>query len=291
MADSSLTRPSILVAIEVVVTALTIGFTASSSRNFRLLGLLVVTFSASLVFIAVLSHSLTTFWASVFAGNASTYVLRYFDLVVLDRWSVDSGGPARDVRDRKKSDTGDTIRPRGTKNLPVQNVRTWQRLRFGLEATLSPRQLNTPHQVKNVPPWSSSDIEYIPSRGDFLWRTTIQVLFDYMIVDLCAFAAQPEQNAVMFAADKVDFLSRLQHLSTEETTIRVFSSLALWLNIYCIFRLIHGLLSLLAVGTRISEVKDWAPPFGQLTEAHSIRRFWGYVEAGSPSRFEKSLSV
>lgn len=284
---SPILPPSTLVAIEITVTALTVGFTSSSSKLLRLFGLLLVTTAAYLAILTTLRNVSTTLWAGLFAGNASTYVLRYLDLALLDQWSFDDGGPSRKRGDSKETKTVDTV-PRKSNTGPSPRCGTAsQRLQFGINVTLSPRQLNTPYQVKKVPAWSSSDPEHIPSRAEFLWRTAINISFSYMIVDLCSLRAEPERNAVMFSRDNIGFFSRLENLGTEEVIIRVFASLILWLNIYCIFRVFHGLLSFLAVGSGISEVKDWAPPFGSLSEAYSIRRFWGQVETDLLSRASK----
>lgn len=286
---SPMLLPTIWVAVEITISALTIGLTSSSSKLLRLFGLLLVTTAAYLAFLTTFRHVSTTLWASVFAGNASTYVLRYLDLALLDRWNFDDRGPTRKKGDSKWSNKVDTVERERNKGPSSQHRTTWQRLWFGFNATLSPRQLNTPYQVKNVPAWSSTDLEYIPSRENFLWRTAINVSLNFVIVDLCSLGAQPERNAIMFSRDNIGFFSRLEYLGTEEVTIRVLASLVLWLNIYCIFRVIYDLLSFLAVGSGISEVQDWAPPFGSLSEAYSVRRFWGYVETELPSDLPNCL--
>lgn len=276
--------PPTLIAVEITGTALIIGFTSSSSKLVRLFGLLLVTTAATLAIRTTLRHVSITLWASVFAGNASTYVLRYLDLALLDQWSFDDGGPTRKRGDSKETKKVDPVERKSNLGLAPRCGTAGQRLQFGFDVTLNPRQLNTPYQVNNVPAWSSSDLERVPSRGDFLWRTAINVSLSYLIVDLCSLRAQPERNAILFSRDNIRFFSRLKTLGTAEVILRVLASHILWLNIYCIFRVFHGCLSFLAVGSGISEVNDWAPPFGPLSEAYSIRRFWGYVETALLSR-------
>ena len=270
--------PTIWIAVEIAVTALTIGLTSSSSKLLRVSGLLLVTAVAYLAFLAISRHFSTTLWASLLATNASTYVLQCLDLALLDQWNFDDGGPVQKTRDPRKSSMVEAVERKRKKVPSCRDGTTWERLCFGLNATLSPRHLNTPYQVKNVPAWSSASSEHIPSRENFLWRTAFIVLFGYMILDLCSLGAQPERNAIMFSSDKVGFFSRLGYLGTEENTVRVLTALVQWLHMYCVLRVIYGLSSFLAVGSGISEVEDWAPPFGSLSEAYSIRRFWGYVE-------------
>ena len=273
-----------LIAVEITGTALIIGFTSSSSKLVRLFGLLLVITAATFAIRTTLRHVSITLWAGVFAGNASTYVLRYVDLALLDQWTFDEGGPTRKRGSLKETKKLDPVERKSNSGLAPRCGTAGQRLRFGFDVTLNPRQLNTPYQVRNVPAWSSSDPKHVPSRGEFLWRTVINVSLSYLIVDLCSLGAQPERNPILFSSDKIGFFSRLETLGTAEVFLRVLASHILWLNIYCIFRVFHGCLSFLAVGSGISEVEDWAPPFGPLSEAYSIRRFWGYVETELRSR-------
>ena len=273
-----LLQPVALVVFEVLVTALAVGFTSASSKSIRSLGLTLVAASAYVVILTTLRNVPRKLWASVLAGNASTYLLRYLDLVLLDRWSFDDGGPMTMKRllDERTGKKTTKIKNKSTASLRPSTA--WRRLRFGFSVTANPRQVNTPYQVKNVPRWSRGKPQRLPSRGKFLGRTAINVFLSYMIVDLCSLGAQPERNAILFSDDKVALFRRLGGLDAEDIVIRVLASLVLWLNIFCIFRIFHGLLVFLAVGSSFSEVRDWPPPFGHISEAYSVRRFWGYVD-------------
>ena len=268
-----------LISIEVLITALAIGFTSAFSTPIRSFGFPLVVASAYVAFQLVIHHIPSTLWAGVLAGNASTYVLRYLELVLIDKWSFDHGGPTRlksspDERGRKRNSENN-----GRATASVQPPTIWGRLRFGLSVTLNPRLVNTAYQVKNVPRWSQGEPQQVPSRGHFLGRTALIVFLNYLAVDLCSLAAQPERNVSLFSDEKVAFFRRWNSLGLEEIVIRVSASLILWLNIYCIFRIFHGLIVLLAVGSGFSNVQDWPPPFGSLSEAYSVRRFWGYVDS------------
>lgn len=209
------------------------------------------------------------------AGNAPTYLLRYLDLVLLDRWTFEAGGPAVLAR-------GDDGRKEGRVTAgSSSNGRTHSanaimaRLRFGLLTTLSSRQVNTSFQVKNVPCFSNRYAELVPSRAVFLRNTALATLVCYLIVDLSIMAAQPEQNPILFKPQNVPFLARWDDISAIELAVRTFASLAVWLNIYCIFRVGHGILSFVAVSTGLSKVTAWPPAFGPLAEAYTVRRCWG----------------
>lgn len=273
------------------MTALGIGFTSASSTQIRSYAFPLVIASAYLANLLIIHHVPSTLWASVLAGNASTYVLRYLELVLIDRWSFDDGGPNRRLL-RSSPDDEKKVREKIVENNDNNNRRiaaslqpattSWRRrLRFGLDVSLNPRLVNTSYQVKNVPRWSQGEPQRVPSRGSFLRRTAFIVLLNYLAVDLSSLGAQPERNAVLFSDQKVALFRRWDSLGPEELVVRALASFMLWLNIYCIFRIFHGLIVLLAVGSGFSKVQDWPPPFGPLSEAYSVRRFWGYV--GLPS--------
>ena len=266
-----------LILGEILITTLGIGFTSASSTPIRSYGFPLVIASAYVANLLIIHQVSSTLWAGVLAGNASTYVLRYLELVLIDRWSFEDGGPTRlqsspDEKIRRK-----IIESNKKTAASLQPATLWRRLRFGLGVTLNPRLVNTAYQVKNVPRWSQGEPQQVPPRGYFLRYTIFIVLLNYLIVDSCSLAAQPERNALLFSDEKVALLRRWNSLGTEEVFVRVLASLMLWLNIYCIFRIFHGLIVLLAVGFGLSNVQDWPWPFGPLSEAYSVRRFWGCV--------------
>ena len=148
-------------------------------------------------------------------------------------------------------------------------------LRFGLLMTLSSRQVNTPFQVKNMPRFSNRSADFVPSRAVFLRNTALAILVCYLIVDLSTMAAQPEQNSILFNQQNVPLLVRWDEISAASLAVRTFASLAVWLNIYYIFRIGHGIIWFVAVCTGLSKVSAWPPAFGPLAEAYTVRRFWG----------------
>ena len=264
-------QPITLVLFQILTTAIVIGFTSPSAHTIRSLGLILVAVVAYSAILTTARHVSSVLLAGVFAGNATTYFLRYLDLALLDKWSFADEGPARLKRLPSPKFQKKSVRVNAAK----KPATVWQRLQFGLNVTLSPRQVNTPYQVKNVPAWSRDEPPQVPSKGKFLRRTTINILLSYLIIDLCSLGVQPEQNAIWFSDEKVPLLTRSNGLGLEEIVIRIFASLSVWLNIFCTFTICHGLLVLLAVGSGWHEVKDWPPPFGSLSEANSVRRYWG----------------
>lgn len=277
-------QPVALVLVEVATTILAVGFTLPSSKLLRMFGLIIVAACTYLTVVTTTGHVSNVMGANVLAGNAMTYLLRYLELALFEKWSFDDRGPTR-TKSLEKEQNDPTKLNNETLAYPRQAT-AWQRLKFGASVTLNPRQLNTPYQIKNVPTWSNKDPRYIPSRGEFLQRTAVKVFLSYLIVDICSLGAQPERNDVLFSDEKVRFFARLDSVGPQELLIRFSASLILWLNIWCIFNILHGLLMIIAVGSGFTSIKEWRPPFGSLAEAYSVRRFWGYVP---PFTLYKSL--
>lgn len=278
---SLLLHPVSLVLCEVIIASLAISFTSPSSiirpATLPLLGI-----ATWLVTVTCTQRIPRMSLASIVAGNGPTYLLRYIDLVLLSRWSYEAGGPTNSSGpqslDRQKTVVGVGSKGEGGdsgKGREHAQGAILGRLRFGLNTTLASRHVNTLWEVKNVPPFSASNPHHVPSRGSFLRRNAIIALLCYIVVDLFSLGVQPERNAVLFAAQNVPFFARLGDVSTEQIAVRIVSSLTLWLNIYCITRMGYSILAIIAVGTGLSQVSAWRPPFGQLADAYTVRSFWG----------------
>jgi hypothetical protein len=273
---SLILHPVTLVISQVIITALVISFTPPSSV-IRLISLPLLIAATWLITTSCRQHIPRISFASIVAGNGPTYLVRYIDLALLRKWSYDTQAPQRgtsasrnqDLVDRKNA-ISTTAR---TENQPRATFS--DRLGFGIHLTLASRHLNTPWQVKNVPHFSTGDPQYIPSRGTFIRRNAVAVLVYYFILDISSFGVNPETNSVLFDSQKVPFFARLSHVSAKEIAIRIISSLTLWVTIYCVTNMGYNILGIIAVGTGVSPVSAWRPPFGSVADAYTVRRFWG----------------
>ena len=273
---SLILHPVALVIFQVTITALAISFTRPSSViRLILLPLLIAT--TWLITTSCLQRFPRTSFASIVAGKGPSYLVRYIDLVLLSRWSYESQAPTRGSsapRNQALDEQKNTrSRTDGSENQRPATV--LDRLRFGIHLTLSPRHPNTPWQVKNVPHFSTNDPRYVPSRSTFLRHNAVAVLLCYFVLDISSFDANPEISTVLFASQKIPFFARLSHVSSHDIAIRVISSLTLWVSIYCFASMGYSILSITAVATGVSPVSAWRPPFGDLADAYTLRRFWG----------------
>ena len=215
--------------------------------------------------------------ASCFVGGATGgLALRYLDCILLSRWSIELEGPTSPAGGLKP-----VAQKSGASNSGLSSqcrsfsavARSWDALRtlFGL------RQLDTPWEVKNVPPFGKRSPSLVPSRSAFLKHTFLQCVVYLFILDLAKFLPQPPNAHAQFGPDRVRLFSRLGKVTGAELATRFAAAVGHWSIMYCLIQLVCQSAAFTAVLLEISEVRAWRPLFGQVRSSWSIRNFWGYV--------------
>lgn len=144
--------------------------------------------------------------------------------------------------------------------------------------TLSLRNGGTPYEVKNVPPSSRENPEYLPTRGKIFRRTTVYALICYLFIDFSSLSVQPEQNLILYSSGHVHFFTHLQDISREEFVVKTLTSIVEWVGMYCHLKLYLRCRRFLCVVSELDDVRYWRPAFGPLEEAYSIRQLWRYAK-------------
>ena len=206
-------------------------------------------------------------WAALLGAHSVSFLFQYIDTALVSQWSASVGGPAEDAsqHSESKSDRATAV---------TQVIGAWEQLRFGFYAAVSTRNVGTPYEVEGVPPFSSDNPDYVPSKGRFLFRKAIRLLICYMALDLGNVTSQPEQNHIVFHRSRVP-LANPDNWSLDNLLVRLFSVLGFWASLYCVIELYMGLIAFVIVALDINKVKLWPPAFGPITEAYTVRRFWG----------------
>ena len=257
--------PLSLIVFQVFCNAVVIGFTAPFS-SIRLAILPLIVSCVSLVIPACLRTTERTLWAALLGAHSASFLLQYVETALLSRWSFQHLGPLDTAaKDKDKEERSPTQETRHGSML--------ERLRFGLFAASSTRNVGTSYQVKNVPPFSRGDPDFTPSRAQFLRDKVVTVVLCYLTLDLLTFNPQADENAEIFSVNNVSLFDRA-NLSAEKLIIRVASSLAFWASLYCIIQLYMSSIALITVASGLSKVKSWPPGFGALSDAYTVRRFW-----------------
>ena len=218
-----------------------------------------------------------TFWAGTIGSYSTAYLLQYIDIALLSKWDFESHGPTvqpqagRLAKAQVRSDPVETKEPKGKRQ-----GTTLERLRFGFSACIDSRMTGGPFEVKGVPPFSSSNLTYVPTRGIFLRQTSMNVFLSYILLDILSASANPATNATVYSLRLVPFFSRLREVSIEEVVARIVISIGVWIGIYCMMQIMYGTVAFVAVASGLSEVRTWRPLYGPLSEAYTIRQFWRY---------------
>lgn len=216
--------------------------------------------------------------ASIVSGTTYANLLSYLDRIILSQWSFENGGPAN-VPELTKSEQLlsrneiiGTAEPKADHRITSETI--LQRLRYGYFVNSAARLIGTPQQVKNVPPYSILNPSYIPSRGRFLLRKLAIFCVCYLVLDLATSSADPASNAVVFLPSKIPLFSRWRDVSADEVARKVVGGVAYWAMSYCTIQCHMGAWAFLCVMCG-DDPKYWRPYFGHLSEAYTIRRFWG----------------
>ena len=210
-------------------------------------------------------------YAALIGAHSISFVFQYLDTALLSRWKVETGGPSVN---RRSIGAGHAEVEQSRLSTGTREYGIVDRLRFGYWTAVSTRNVGTPFQIAGIPRFSSTDPAYIPSRKTFVFGKIRCILFDYLVLDAITLVSQPEQNSTNFAPSKVSWIDA-DNWSLEPLIIRSTSVLGFWVSLYCIIQAYMSVLALASVAIGISDIKTWPPAFGRISEAQSIRRFWG----------------
>ena len=270
---SILLHPVTLNLLQATIGVLVVGFTSPASV-IRFAALPLVLLCLCLIIPTCLEKVHRVIWTGLLAGNSTHFLLQYIETALLSKWSFETRGPSsRPVITQDPQINGKFSRNGEAKATHAKE--TTQRLKFGYLAFSSYRYTDTPYEVKGVPPFSTKAPNHVPSRGDFLRRKAIIVCLCYLTLDLATSNTEKEQNPRLFSAQNVPFFRRTHNLSIEELIVRLATTLGLWVSLYCVIQLYMSTIAFLSVACGLDETKSWRPTFGSLSEAYTVRQFWG----------------
>ncbi|KAH7242214.1 membrane bound O-acyl transferase family-domain-containing protein [Fusarium tricinctum] len=161
-------------------------------------------------------------------------------------------------------------------------------LQFGVGNLWNMRGVGTSKQISQIPPWSYTN-PLAPSRGRESTRHVRNAVVSFLILDVFANQPPPDLENMMSPRNEQLF-SRLGEVNAEEAIFRFFASFGFWLNTFCVIQLINSLSSLLYLALNTYPVEMLPPIWGRLSDAYSIRRFWGNFWHQTLRRHLTSLS-
>ena len=203
-------------------------------------------------------------WASLLGGFSFAALLQYIDLGLISRWNYEENSPSIQGIPKGKAEK-------------VPSDSPLNRFKFGWNAMWSFRHINTPSQVRNVPPFSKTDANYIPSKCKFVLQQSTAALGCYIILDLLGARKPPANAAQIFNPDLVPIFSRLGSVTTAEIKLRALTIARFGLTFYFVIQGFQSIAAALTVGLGLSKIANWRPAFGSLTDAYSLKNVWGYA--------------
>ncbi|KAL9117524.1 MAG: hypothetical protein Q9187_005938 [Circinaria calcarea] len=271
-AESWILHPLTHWILQNAVTIVMVGFTppASSIRYAVLPPMLAFYWLLQPTYLEKLQNKIQ---AGYIAVGIMLNILQYIELALQSQWSFETHSLDTTIQSEQHGHKPNNhCRTKNRNN----NGTFWERLRFGYFAMFSSRLCGTPYEVKNVPLFDPKDPTYIPSRTKFLSRKLGIAMLGYLIIDFLI-GSNPDQsmNPTKFSAANVPLLMRIKNASGTELAVRSASVLTFWVVCYCFLQVFMAVCAIARVACGLDEVKSWRPMFGSLSEAYSIRRFWG----------------
>lgn len=151
-------------------------------------------------------------------------------------------------------------------------------LYYAFEQQSEGRAIGTPRQVKGVHPhpayyYDAKKDTTVVTRGSFLLRQLVVFAWQYAVLDMVQFAAH--QKPVTPVIDQT-FTELEWNVPLDIWTGRITENLLSWFLIarICIDTR-YRLVSFIIVGLGINSPRDWPPLFGRMSDAYTLRRFWG----------------
>lgn len=206
-------------------------------------------------------------WTAFLAGHTILGVLQFLELALLRRWTFDKEG--RDLL------ANNTLRE---KQQERHNASLYEKLYFGYFVALSNRHTGTPfEEAKSLPPFSSSDPNYIPSRKDFLIKRFVIAVLSYIALDLASMGnrSQHVRNATFRPPEHVSLLTRIGDVSWVELGFRFQYTVGYYAFCYCLIQCYTSILACVMVALQVDKVECWRPNFDVFEKSYSLRQFWG----------------
>ncbi|KAL9056319.1 MAG: hypothetical protein Q9162_003010 [Coniocarpon cinnabarinum] len=239
-----------LFAAEVLITSITLGFTNPASTLRR------ATLPFVMLCVGAVIQSLRSGpapppkWTGSLASSSILMLFQHIDVVFLNPRSYSAGN--------------DNASP------------AIRRLLYGLHEATSLRHINTPEQVKNVPPYPTRVSNGVPTRHAFMRHVLVRITICAFFIDVAdIFGPSPAETLRTFPADKIPLLTRLENMSSEALGKRLESTLGFFALMYCAAYLTWYPFALITVALDIESPGSWRPYFNSPFAARSIRLFWG----------------
>ncbi|KAI0642388.1 membrane bound O-acyl transferase family-domain-containing protein [Trametes meyenii] len=125
------------------------------------------------------------------------------------------------------------------------------------------RLVGTSVQVANVPP------PFKGTRSQFIWRRLRQLVVGFVTLDLAESWIHTHHHLYLTGPDTYFPVGALGYL------VRLANTTVWLYMVYITLKITYAVVSIAAVATRVGEPANWPEPFGDWTDAYTVRRLWG----------------
>jgi hypothetical protein len=137
------------------------------------------------------------------------------------------------------------------------------------------RDIKTLRAIKNTQSPAGHSSETLPTKSEFVKSRIAEGIWLYLLAD-AIFTFLPDPDVEVDVPEyKQAIFSRLGDITLEEIIARPISVAVPAFCIYAIFTIPYNIFSIIAVLFLGSAPQSWPTQWGSLTEAYTLRRFWG----------------
>lgn len=202
--------------------------------------------------------------------SMSSVPLVYFDRIIYRKWAYEGRraifGTAPIKSARNDAHDSHTVAD--------DEHTSSSRFSFGQEVSGTVRGLGTSWEVKDLPHFSSSDPQWIPSPIVFIvWK--LAVIVSCFFLNEYVMDARLVVDHDLMLPSRVPFLTRIGKITHDEVAARLIVGVCTWSSGYCLMQVLFGCPALIAVCFKPSDVALWRPAFGSIQDAYTVRGFWG----------------
>ncbi|KXS94515.1 hypothetical protein AC578_3187 [Pseudocercospora eumusae] len=260
-----------LLVLQLLLTSTAVGFTSQSSVLRLALLPVMVLVTWNVLTICTKPHAIHVSARTILGAGSVYRIIHYIAVALLDCWTYEAQGPTSSLGGLEPV----------LVNVTPQSTLSWdhfgQRIRFGARISTTTRFPTTRWRVKNVPPFSRSNPDHVPSKHEFVWHGAIQIIRLACVLGVATPFSQWlfRTRAHLFSPSHVPLFARIAEVTPEELAVRALGVLIYWTMQYLSLSLLYNSLAVTTVALQIFGPEEWPPIFGAIDQAWSIAQFWG----------------
>lgn len=134
------------------------------------------------------------------------------------------------------------------------------------------RGIGTSSTARNVPPFSTADLQYVPSLSRLVTANLLR-----LVLVTAALIAEPNitpHRPEILRQDHERVLSRITEVSFEEMGVRIVEVVRFCIRPAAFLQLWYSAFSIYSLTHFNSEPRFWPHLFGSVSEAYNVRRVW-----------------